>query len=181
MQGTIFTVFSDMVIDTLGMAVWDELLARVEPVSGGIYTNGSQYDDQELTRLVSGLSAITGQPAQGLIVAFGQFMFKRLYDNSPADISKITKLRDFLLAIDGVIHKEVKRLNPDSYLPTFEYADADNGDLIMFYHSKRKLCAAAEGLIHGAAAQFDESIELSHPQCMHHGAPKCQLVIQFKE
>jgi hypothetical protein len=40
MQGSIFTSFSEMVIEKMGMAVWNDLLAKVRPTSEGIYTNG---------------------------------------------------------------------------------------------------------------------------------------------
>ena len=180
MQGSIFTVFADMILETQGMVAWDELLTEANPASGGCYTSGKQYDDQELLDMVAILSRKTGLPANELVVGFGKFLFKRLYDSSPADISHITDLKTFLLAIDSVIHAEVKRLHPNAYLPAFEYADDDNGDLIMYYHSKRMLCAAAEGLILGAAEQFNETITFRHPQCMHKGAERCQFIISFE-
>lgn len=179
MQGSIFTGFADMVIEQQGMAIWDEVLTRVNPDSGGIYTAAKQYHDAELIQMVEQLSDLTGLTMEVLLVEFGKFLFKRLYNNSPADISAITDLRTFLLAIDSVIHAEVKRLHRDAYLPVFEYADGDNGDLIMFYHSKRMLCTVAEGLILGASELFNGAITFHHPQCMHKGAERCQFVIEF--
>jgi hypothetical protein len=181
MQGTLFTGFADMVIEQQGMKTWDQLLGRVRPQSKGIYTAAQQYDDSELTMMVKELSVISGVAVKRLLVAFGQYMFKRLYDNSPADVSGITDLRTFLLAIDSVIHAEVKRLHRNAYLPVFEYADGDNGALIMYYHSKRMLCSVAEGLIFGAAEQFNQTIRFSHPECMHKDFDRCKFVICFGE
>lgn len=180
MQGTVFTGFADMVIEQMGMQTWDGLLDTVKPQSKGIYTAAKQYDDSELMGMVTELSRVSGFAADFLLVEFGKFMFSRLYNNSPADVSKILTLRDFLLAIDGVIHAEVRRVHKDAYLPVFEYADGDNGELIMYYHSKRMLCTVAQGLILGASKQFNEPIEFGHPSCMHHGAEKCCFVINFK-
>lgn len=179
MQGAIFTAFSDMIIEKMGMEQWNELIDKTSPTSKGIYTSGAQYEDSELINMVVALSEKTGIPAEKLVEAFGQYLFDILYKNSPVDVSKIDNLRDFLLAIEDVIHVEVKRLNPDSYLPTFKYEDGPNGELIMYYSSKRQLCHASIGLIFGAAKQFDEAIEISHPQCMHDGAQSCKLIVKF--
>lgn len=181
MQGTIFTAFSDMIIDKMGMEQWNELLEKTEPASQGIYTNGEQYEDSELVNMVVALSEKTGIEAEKLIQAFGQYLFTTLWENCPTDVSKIKTLREFLLQIDSVIHVEVKRVHPNAYLPKFEYEDGEGTDLIMYYTSKRKLCHASIGLIYGAAKQFDEEISIAHPECMHSGTDRCKLVIKFKE
>lgn len=181
MQGSIYTTFSDMIIDKMGMEQWNELLEKTNPPSKGVYTSGQQYDDSELINMVVVLSEKTGIPAEKLVEAFGQYLFDSLYRSSPADVSGIDNLREFLLAIDNVIHVEVKRLHPESYLPKFEYEDGEDGELIMYYSSKRKLCHASIGLIFGASKKFEEEIEIAHPECMHDGEKRCKLVIKFKD
>lgn len=179
MQGSIYTAFSDMIIDTMGMEQWNELLEETAPPSKGIYTSGDQYDDKELIDMVVYLSVKTGLPTEDLVQKFGHYLFGILYKKSPVNLSKLTNLRDFLLAIDKVIHVEVKRLHPNAYLPTFDYEDGKDGQLIMYYQSKRKLCHASIGLIQGAAEKFNERVDIEHPECMHHGADRCKLVIKF--
>lgn len=181
MQGSIYTTFADMVIEKMGMTVWNELLAIVAPQSQGVYTKGMYYDDAEIMALVTALSEKTNIDVPTLVKSFGEYLFSNLYQSSPANISHIDNLKDFLLAIDQVIHKEVKRVYPNAYLPSFEYSEADNGNLIMFYRSKRKLCHLSEGLIASAAKHFKQKITIKHPECMHHGADKCQLIIVFEQ
>ena len=89
-------------------------------------------------------------------------------------------MKRFLLQVDEVIHKEVKRINPDVYLPEFEYIDPAPNELIMLYRSKRKLCALSEGLIQGAANHFDTKVEIKHPVCMHDGHDHCRLEISME-
>lgn len=180
MQGSIFTAFSDMIIEKMGMEQWNELLEKTEPASQGMYTTGEQYEDSELVNMVVALSEKTGIEAEKLIQAFGQYLFTSLYDNCPTDLSKVKSLREFLLSIHSVIHVEVKRLHPQAYLPKFEYEDGEGTDLIMYYSSKRKLCHASIGLIYGAAKQFNEEITIAHPECMHTGLDRCKLVVKFK-
>ena len=181
MQGSIYTAFADMIIETMGMASWNQLLDETQPPSQGIYTSGAQYDDSELFTMVALLVEKTGLPAEQLVEQFGVFLFAKLYENSPADISAIDNLRDFLLAIDSVIHAEVKRVHPQAYLPKFDYAIGENNSLILYYYSKRKLCHASVGLIKGAAEMFNEQITIEHPECMHNGASRCKLVVHFQE
>jgi predicted hydrocarbon binding protein len=181
MQGSIFTAFSEMVIEKMGMAVWNDLLTKVNPSSEGIYTNGMQYDDSEIMALVAALSEITKIDTPTLIRTFGVYLFSHLYNNSPADSSHIDNLKSFLIYINSVIHKEVKRVYPKAYLPTFECSDTSDGDFVMYYHSKRKLCYLSEGLIIGASKHFNQPITISHPECMHDGAEKCKLIISFKD
>ncbi len=180
MQGSIFTSFSEMVIEKMGMECWNELIYETQPASKGVYTAGAQYADSELVAMVVKLSSKTGTAVNELLGAFGEYTFGRLYQNSPADLSSLTNLRDFILAVDDVIHSEVKRVHPDAYLPTFEYFDIGNGDLKLHYFSKRKLCHVAIGLIRGAAVEFAEQIEITHPICMRDGSEHCELIIQFK-
>lgn len=180
MQGTIFTNFSEMIIDKMGMEQWNELLDETEPESKGIYTSGEQYADSELVNMVVALSEKTGIEMEKLIQAFGQYLFDSLWRNCPTDVSNIQNLREFLLSIHSVIHVEVKRLHPNAYLPKFEYEDGEGTDLIMYYSSKRQLCHASVGLIYGAAKQYNEEISISHPECIHSGKDRCKLVINFK-
>jgi len=180
MQGTIFTAFSEMIIDKMGMEQWNDLLEKTEPESKGMYTSGEQYEDSELVNMVVALSEKTGVEVEKLIQAFGQYLFASLWENCPTDVSKIENLREFLLSIHSVIHVEVKRLHPNAYLPKFEYEDGEGTDLIMYYSSKRKLCHASVGLIYGAAKQFNEEITIDHPECMHSGKDRCKLVVKFK-
>lgn len=180
MQGAIFTTFSEMVIEKMGMSLWNEILEKVNPSSEGIYTNGMQYDDSEIMSYISELSKITQVDVTTLVRNFGEYLFTHLFNSCPVNISYINNLKDFLTCIDGVIHKEVKRVYPQAYLPTFDYSETAEGDLIMFYQSKRKLCHLSEGLILGAAKHFNQSISIDHPECMHDGAEKCKLLVSFE-
>ncbi len=180
MQGSIYTAFSDMVVEKMGMQQWNDLLEEVNPASHGVYTSGQQYADSELIDMVVLLSEKTGIEVEKLVEAFGLYLFDKLYARCPVDISEIKGLRAFLLAIDNVIHVEVKRVHPQAYLPKFEYEDGPNNELIMYYSSKRKLCHASVGLIKGAALQFAEQVSISHPECMHLGHERCKLIIDFK-
>ncbi|MCL9783082.1 heme NO-binding domain-containing protein [Vibrio sp. S4M6] len=180
MQGAVFTAFSDMIIEKMGMETLDELIDTTNPESGGAYTAGGNYADSELFNMVGALSEKTNIPAGELVRAFGEYLFEKLYNSCPADVSQIKDLKTFLLAIDSVIHKEVKRLYPQAYLPTFDYDETPDGNLTIIYNSDRKLCELAEGLIVGAAEHFSQPIQLTHPDCLHRGDKHCKIKVEFQ-
>ncbi len=180
MQGVVFTLFSDCVIDKFGMEVWDELLEAVSPDSEGVYTSSATYADEELFAYVGELSKKTGAAIPDLVRTFGEYMFSHLLNSMPEAVKPGMTLKEFLLSVDQVIHKEVKRMNPDSYLPEIDYENSSDNQLIMKYQSKRKLCHLAEGLILGAANHFNQSISIDHPICMHDGSDHCRLEINIQ-
>lgn len=179
MKGIVFNIFSDLVTDKFGLDIWDALIERTQPASEAIYTSSDVYPDGELMAYVGELSKITGLPGEALVRAFGNHMmhtFKRMHP----EFMQGHTARSFLLSLQDVIHVEVKKLHPDTLLPTFEYeAHGGNEQLTMFYSSPRRLCHLAEGLIAGAGEVFSEKITLNHPECLHHGAARCRLDLRF--
>ncbi|MFG0604969.1 heme NO-binding domain-containing protein [Vibrio mimicus] len=178
MQGIIYTVLSDMVIEKFGVLFWDEMLQELNPSSHGVYTTGQQYNDDELLSMVAYLSEKAQIPVPDLVRAYGEYLFTHLFNSLPENYPHKSDLKTFLLSVDKVIHKEVKRLYPGAYLPQFENKVTEN-TLTMNYYSKRKLCAAAEGLILGAAKRFNQPVKVSQPTCMHCGAEHCEIVVEF--
>jgi len=178
MKGVVFNIFSDLVTDTFGWEVWDQLIENTQPASEAIYTSAEVYPDEELVAYVMALSEITGTDAPDLIRAFGKYMMHKFKVIHPEFLDGQTA-KSFLASVHDVIHVEVKKLHPDSLLPTFEYEDTDEHSLTMIYSSERKLCHLAEGLIEGVSEIFGQPISLQHPVCMHQGAEHCRLELRF--
>lgn len=177
MQGLIYTILADMVIESKGIGFWNKVLEEVNLPSKGIYTAGIQYDDAELMLLVEYLSDALNMPQFELIRLYGQYLFPKLLERLPQGYVELSSMKRFLLQVDEVIHKEVKRIHPNVYLPEFEYQDTAENQLIMMYRSKRKLCSLSEGLILGAGEYFNTPVNIAHPICMLEGHDHCRLEI----
>ena len=180
MKGIVFNIFSDLVTDNFGFETWDELITRTAPPSDAVYTSGGVYPDEELVAYVTELSKISGASAPDLIRTFGKYMMHKFKKIHPEFLSG-QSAKSFLESVHDVIHVEVKKLHPDSLLPTFEYESEAQDQLTMIYSSPRKLCHLAEGLIDGVAEVFGETISRDHSQCMHDGADNCRLELRFGE
>ncbi len=177
MKGVIFNILEEMVVEQCGMLAWNNILNSQQ--LEGIYTSGESYPDNELFALVSEISHQTQIPPEALVSAFGEFLFTQLADRYPIFIENNPDLKSFLKSVDSVIHMEVRKLFTDPSLPRFECQDNSDGSLLMRYHSPRKLCTLAEGLIRGSAKTYNTPIEIEHSVCCHKGAPYCDLVIRF--
>lgn len=181
MKGVIYTTFADMVIEKYGLVTWDALITKVNPSSGAAYTTGMVYSDNEFFALVDELAKMKNISIPALVEEFGIYMFPVLAKKYFVFIKKSMGLKEFLKSIDQVIHVEIKKLHPDTLLPSMKYEDPNPHQLIMLYSSPRKLCFLATGLIRGAAVHFKEKIKVEQLLCMHQGGDHCRLEITFEQ
>ena len=177
MKGIIFNLLEEAVIDSLGDAVWDDLLAA----SGarGVYTSLGSYPDAEVVALVGAAAVALDKPAAEILRWFGQSAIPRFVERYPALFAPHATARDFLLALNTIIHPEVHKLYPGAVCPHFRYQTAASDRLLLGYDSQRRLCALAEGLILGAAAHYGEAVEVDQPACMHRGDAACELAVRW--
>jgi predicted hydrocarbon binding protein len=180
MKGVVFIAFNQMVEDQLGIDVWERLLNDVIPESGGVYTSVEQYPDSELFNLVGALSNIVDVPVPTLVEQFGAYMFDILNSKYPIFTEQQADFFSFIKSIDGVIHREVKKLYNNPNLPSLDCKQIDKNTLEITYRSPRKLCFLAEGLIRGAAKYYNVKYALSHNRCMHDGNDHCLLVLAME-
>lgn len=160
MKGVVFTEFLTMVEDRFSLATVEEIIEKAQLPSGGVYTSVGTYPVQEMVSLVSQLSAKTGIPVPGLLKAFGGHLLTRFVAGFPGFFSSHRSALDFLMAVEGHIHVEVRKLYSDAELPRFICERPAPDRLIMHYRSPRGLADLAEGLISGCAAHYGEQIEL---------------------
>lgn len=177
MKGIVFTTFNDMVENRIGIACWEALLEKVKPASGGIYTSVEDFPDEELVAMLGELSVITEKPIDELLASFGQYLFHALATKHPVFVTDETDLFVFLQSIDGVIHKEVEKLYHNPHLPAIECQQPSQDLLLLHYRSPRRLCHLADGLIRGAAKQFNTEVLIAHDLCMHDGNDYCEFRI----
>ena len=162
MKGVVFTEFIDMVEDTFSLQVADEMIDTAELASGGIYTSVGTYDYQEMVRLVTQLSRITGIEITVLMYKFGEYLLEVFVRGYPRFFEEATNAFDFLKRIDNHIHVEVKKLYPKAELPVFEYEEPSEDVLILRYSSPRGFGALAQGLIQSCVAHYAEDIEIDN-------------------
>lgn len=160
MKGIVFKEFLGMVESSFGGEMVENIIDESNLKSEGAYTSVGTYDHMEIVQLVSKLSSKVQAPFPDLVKTFGKHLAVVFSKGFP-DFFKTPDAFAFLKSVDGIIHKEVRKLYPDAELPSFKYEQPSPDHLIMQYSSTRPFADLAEGLIEGVIKHFGESIEIT--------------------
>jgi heme-NO-binding protein len=178
-KGIVFDLLEGAVIRTHGENAWDDLL-EAAGLEGG-YTSLGSYPDQHLMDLVAAASAMTGESAQGVVRWFGREAMPVLASSYPRFFDGHTSIYTFLYTLNDIIHPEVRKLYPGADVPVFGFSTASDGAVTMTYGSHRKMCAFAEGLTEGAAAQFGQVVSITQATCMLRGDAVCTIEVRVED
>ncbi|MGF1690751.1 heme NO-binding domain-containing protein [Photobacterium kagoshimensis] len=158
MKGIIFTEFLDIVENTFGLDVCQQMLD--EAFDEGCYTAVGSYDHKDLVKLILTLSKITDVPATELQEVYGKAVFTQLLASLPIPINDTTSTFDFIRKVEEHIHIEVKKLYPDATPPRFDFISEADSIMTMDYHSARCMSHVCLGLIQGCADHFNQKIQV---------------------
>lgn len=176
MKGIIFNLLEEIVRENYGEETWDTLLEAAD--LDGIYTSLGSYPDADLNRLVAAASAALQLPGEAVVRWVGREALPRTAKRYPHFFAHHTNARSFVLTLNDIIHPEVRKLYPGADVPEFEF-DSSSDVLVMHYHSARKMCAFAQGMVEGAADYFGETVQFDQTRCMHRGDSECVFEIAF--
>ncbi|WP_075187225.1 heme NO-binding domain-containing protein [Teredinibacter haidensis] len=179
MKGAVFIALNDMIETEYGINAWESILDKVKPESEGIYASASSYRDEEVVDLVVAIAEYLGADPHLVTRKFGHYLFSQLNSKFPIFTSLHTQYFNFLSSIEGVIHKEVRKLYQDAALPSIRCDQLNDSHIQMHYSSPRKLCFLAEGLVSGAAEHYGVNVDINQQQCVHKGANTCIIDIKL--
>ena len=174
MKGVVFNLLQQVVVDSYGEDVWDELLDSAG--ASGVYTSLGSYPDAELERLVGAACEKLSLPRADVLRWFGQQAMPLLAKAYPDFFAGHASARTFVAGVNSIIHAEVRKLYPGAACPHFNIREAAGG-LTMDYASSRRLCALAQGFVEGAAAFYCEEVDFRHVACVEHGAEQCRFEV----
>ncbi len=177
MLGMVFTEFLDMVEERFSPATADAIVTEAKLPHGGAYTAVGYYPHEEIVTLVTLLSERTETPVGELIKAFGHHLVGRFVHRYPAMFERTDELFDFLAAVDGEIHTEVRKLYPDATLPRLRVLSRSEDEMKLAYESPRSMESLAEGLILGAIDHFEEPCTVRLESAVDGSGPRSVFVI----
>ncbi|MEM7476801.1 MAG: heme NO-binding domain-containing protein [Planctomycetota bacterium] len=160
MKGVVFTNLFELVESEFGYETLDRVLEKCELENDGAYTSVGTYTCGELVQIVSALSEELNMPIPDLIKFFGGYLFGQFFNAHADMLTEYTTAFDLLLAVEEIIHVEVKKLWAHAELPTFEYERPSDSELVMIYQSTRPFADLCEGLIQACVEHYDEPIEI---------------------
>ncbi len=171
-KGIIFNLLEDVITDALGTTTWDDMI--VSSGASGVYASLGTYPDGEFFALVDAAADLTSESRDLVLRRFGEAAFPRMVARYPVILEGIPNARTFLLSLNRILQTEIRKIYDGAACPHFRFAIAPNR-LRLGYASPRQMCGFAEGLLHGVARHFGESVEISHPECIHRGDHGCRV------
>jgi hypothetical protein len=176
MKGIVFNLLEEVVSTAYGDAAWDQLLDAAN--LDGAYTSLGSYSDDEIFALVKVASETLSLPQADVLRWFGREAMPLLAKRYPAFFACHDNVRSFLLTLNNIIHPEVRKLYPGAQTPVFDFDTSLADVLAIGYNSPRRLCALAEGFMHGAAGYYGQQLDIGQTECMHHGADRCMFHVR---
>ena len=170
MKGIVFTELMDMVEETFGYEMVDQMLDACELESNGAYTAVGTYKFEEMQSLLTFLSTNSGLSIGQLMQAFGRYLFNTFQKNYGVFFAGVPDSFTFLESIEDYIHVEVLKLYPDAELPRFSTERVGDKQLIMEYHSERKMGPFAYGLIEKTLEHFEEEATINQSNLNEEGS-----------
>jgi hypothetical protein len=179
LKGIMFDLLEATVSTAYGAHVWDDLLERTGLT--GAYTTLGNYSDGELVALIGALATHTRHSDQETLRWFGRSAMPSLARTYPEFFAGHDDTRTFVGTLNDIIHPEVRKLYPGADVPTFGFHTSDDGSITLRYGSPRRMCALAEGLIEGAAAEFGQVVRIEQPECMLRGDELCTIEVNVDD
>jgi hypothetical protein len=179
-QGVIFDELEKYVVRELGQTG----LSRIRDLTGRGdrgYEFDKAYPDDELFVMLRGLVESTKRPAEEIVEEFGEVLALGLIDVYGFLIDPRWSFLEFLLNTETVIHAGVKLNTPGARPPLIQTLRFGPESVKVSYRSKRRLCPLAKGIIRGAAAHYNVSIDLTEEVCMLRGDSECVITVSAQD
>src|SRR5476651_2669067 len=127
MKGIVFNLLEEVVRREHGEDTWDDLLHTAG--LDGAYTSLGSYDDGQMFKIVAAAADALKVSQYDVVRWFGRKALPLLATKYPGLFSAHTNTRSFVLALNDIIHPEVRKLYPGANVPEFNY-DTSSPDVL---------------------------------------------------
>jgi len=179
MKGIIFNIAEGFITEKYGEHMLEDIIANCKLQTKEPFVAPGTYPDSDLMEIVVKSADKLDMTANEFLKKLGNYTFGQLAERYPNFVSEYDHPKDFLKTVETVIHVEVRKLYQDTKLPSFQYTEPSEKELIITYYSERKLYALMEGLIDGVADYFRVAIDQSHNIYQKDGAEYCDFHLTF--
>jgi hypothetical protein len=156
MHGSIFVLLKRFVEYKYNYSAWVKLLEDTG-IKHPPYQMHGVYPTEELFAIVQKASEQSGVPAYDLMEQYGQFIVPDLMLIYSKYIGSGWRTYQMLLNTEEAMHGAVRREDGRTSPPRLLVTKKGGKQLIVDYHSKRRMAGVAVGIIKGIASYFNES------------------------
>lgn len=163
MYGMVHTAARSMVVETMGEASWQKILAEAD-LNGEYFISGQNYSDEVTFALIDAVTKVTGFETNDLLRNFGRYWIGYTVKSSYGAMFRVggDRLDTFLMNLNRM-HASVHSTMPASRMPSFEVLRQENGRIDVLYTSDRTgLHPFVEGLLEGLMYHFGETGHVTH-------------------
>lgn len=178
MHGSIFVFLKRFVERTYDYSTWIKLLEQAG-VQRDTYLMHDMYPVGELEAIVHAASVLTGMTRFDLHEKFGEFLVPDLLLIYKKHIKPEWKTYQMLENTEHAMHKAVRNEDDRTNPPILLVTKMGSKQLIVDYHSKRKMAGVAIGIIKGIANYYNESEKVSVIPVTKPEAERVQIRVQF--
>jgi len=179
MYGIIFTFLKEYVEQRHGgQETWRTLLKATTGQAYKLYLPVVDYPDKEIVALAKTASKALNIPLVDVLEDFGSYVGPRLMSFYPMYLKDdVDNSFDMIIHAGANIHDAIHRHNPERKPPQLSAYKESDSELIIHYHSHRKLCPVVRGIVRGLGDRFNENLSVNETQCMHQGAGECIIKV----
>lgn len=175
MHGIIFAELQKFAEQKLGFGSWKTLLTKAG-LQTKMYLPAGEYPDTEIGALVTAAATLSGQTPTQVLEAFGEFIVPSLLKMYGHLLKPEWKTLEVIEHTEGTIHTVVRVSDSAAKPPKLRTRRENPNTVVLIYSSPRQMCALAMGIGKGIARHFKEKISIEQTQCMHQGAPNCEII-----
>jgi hypothetical protein len=178
MHGSIFVLLKRFVENRYDYSTWIKL-AEQAGLGSSTYQMQQLYPTREIFALLQAASHRTGISAYELMEQFGEFIVPDLLLIYKKYLQPEWRTYELLLNTEEAMHGAVRRQENQANPPKLLVTKKGNRQLIVDYHSKRRMAGVAIGIIKGIATYFEESEQVRVTCLTGQQEERVQIQVEF--
>ncbi len=175
MHGIIHRSLKQYVIDKTDDDGW-RTVADAAGVDTRLYLPVSEYPDEEITRIITTVSELTGYGEATIQRDFGSYFAPQMLETFDAMVDADW---DAIDAIERLARVYRQVIDPDGDPDSVSISTRRPGQdaVVVHYRSTLRLCPLLEGIIRGIADVYDESVAIDKETPTREGLRHCELTV----
>jgi hypothetical protein len=178
MHGSIFVLLKRFVESRYDFSTWIHL-AEQAGITHAAYQMQEMYPTREIFALLQAASHRTGISSYELMEQFGEFIVPDLLLIYKKYLQPEWRTYDLLLHTEHAMHGAVRRENERANPPMLLVTKKGTRQLVVDYHSKRRMAGVAIGIIKGIAAYFEEKERVRVTCLTGQQEERVQILVEF--
>lgn len=165
MKGEIFNLMESFVDKNFGEFSFQDIVEGIHNLNSRVYISPQTYADDDFFKIFTSFCEKFNLDSSEAQRQFGTHSFLILKSKVKKLFERFNSFSEMIKSIDSIIHVEVSKLLPGALTPKIILLSEKDGVLTLEYKSERSLCFFMEGLLIGAAKDFNVKVKIEQSQC----------------